>query len=91
MCYDLRVSLSNRGYTQVIAPYLIILRVANQRALTSDTITGSIGSIRFRSQATTDGDGSVPDGDLVTSVEVNGEAPGELGARAEDAIHEVPL
>ena len=89
-CY-IRTLLSNRGYTQIIAPYLIIQRVANQRALTSDTISGTIGSIRFRSQVTTDGDESLPGGDPVRSVEVDGEAPSELGARSEDVIQEAPL
>lgn len=55
--------MSNHGYTQVIAPYLIILRVAKRRELTSETISGGIDSIRFQSQVTTDGDGSLADED----------------------------
>ena len=78
-------------YTPIIAPYLVILRVANRRALTSDTISGTIGSIRFRSQVTADGDESFSDGDPRKSVEVDGEAPSGLGARSEDAIQEAPL
>ena len=62
-CY-LGTLVSDRGQpTQVIAPYLIILRVAKRRELTSETISGSIGSIRFRSQLATDGDESLPDED----------------------------
>jgi len=79
------------GSIQVIVPYLVILRVANQRALTSDTISGTTGSIRFRSQVTTVGDGSLPDGDPMGSAEMKDEAPSELGARSEDVIQEVPL
>ena len=40
--------LSNCGNTQVIVPFLITLRVANRRALTSkEIISGSISSIHF--------------------------------------------
>jgi len=76
---------------QVIAPYLIILRVANRRAVTSDTITGTIGSIQFGSQGTTDGEGTLADGDYMSSTEVDGEAPGGLGVGTEGAVEEVPL
>jgi len=72
------------GSVQVIAPYLIILRVANRRALTSEMITrGSqeISSIHFGSQGEpTDAGGSFPDGALAGSMEADG-----------DAIEEVPL
>ena len=83
--------LSNHGHTQVIAPYLIILRVASRRALTSDSISRTSESIRFKSQGSMDGDGSIPDGDPANAMEVNGEAPGELGAGDENAIEEVSL
>ena len=83
--------LSNRDSAQVIAPYLIILRVANRRALTSDTVSGTIVStIHFQSPGPTDSDGSLPDGDPINSMEVNGEAPGELGTGTKDVIQEVP-
>lgn len=45
--------------TQVIAQYLIILRVAKWRALASDSISGTARSMRFKSQRSTDGDGSL--------------------------------
>jgi hypothetical protein len=86
--------LFNHVYTQVIAPYLIILRVANRKALTSETISGASESIRFRgqSQATTDDARTLPDENDVDSMEVNGvgEAPGGLGAGAEGVIEEIP-
>ena len=43
------IFLSNRGDKQVIAPFLITLRVANRTALTSEDITTGniIGSIHF--------------------------------------------
>ena len=85
------VLLSNYGCTQVIAPYLIILRVAKRRAMTSESISGASESIHFRSQASTDGDGSLPDGDPSNATEVNGEAPGDPNTGDEDAIEEVPL
>ena len=83
--------LANHGYTQVIAPYLIILRVAKRRALTSESISGSVGSIHFRSQGSTDGDGSFLGGESGNSMEADGEAPGELVTRDGNAIEEVPL
>ena len=82
---------SNYGCTQVIAPYLIILRVAKRRAITSESISGTAESIRFRSQGSTDGDGSLPNGDPVNATEVNSEAAGERVAVDENAIEEVSL
>ena len=81
---------SNYGCTQVIAPYLIILRVAKRRAITSESISGTAESIRFRSQAPTDGDGSLLDGDPVNAMEANSELAGEHVTVDENAI-EVPL
>jgi hypothetical protein len=81
------------GSVQVIAPYLIILRVANRRALTNDVIsgTGSVGSLcfDFKSQGTEDGERTFPDGDPVSIMEANGEAVCELGAGSDGAVEEV--
>ena len=82
---------SNYGCTQVIAPYLIILRVAKRRAMTSESISGTAESIRFRSQGSTDDDESLPDGDPMNATEVNREAVGEYVAVDENGIEEVPL
>ena len=82
---------SNYGCKQVIAPYLIILRVAKRRAITSESISGTAESIRFRSQGSTDGDGSLPDGDPMNVTEVNSEAAGEHVAVDENTIEEVLL
>ena len=82
---------SNHGCTQVIAPYLIILRVAKRRAMTSESISGTAESIRFRSQGSTDGGGSLFDGDTVNETGVNSEAAGEYVSVDENAIEEVPL
>jgi hypothetical protein len=42
---------SNHGDKQVIAPFLIILRVAKRRALTAEVIvSGDLGSIQFGSR-----------------------------------------
>ena len=50
------------------------------------------GSIRFRSQGQSRGDdGILPDGNPMSSTEMSGEAPGEVGVVAENAIEEVPL
>jgi hypothetical protein len=72
---------------QVIAPYLIILRVAKRRALTSESMSGTVESIRFRSQGPTDGDGSLTDGEPANTTE----GPNELGPRGGKAIEENPL
>lgn len=52
----------NHGDKQVIAPFLITLRMANQTALTSDTIiSGNIGSLHFQgTEKSTDGIESLP-------------------------------
>lgn len=76
---------------QVIAPFLIILRVANRTAWTSKSIPpGNIGSIHFKSRGeSTVGHGTLHDGDLVSSTgtETNGEVtPGES-----NVIEEVSL
>ena len=85
--------LSNNGGAQVIAPFLIILRVADRRVLTSEIIvSGNIGSIHFRSEGkSTVGNGSFPDGGPVGSTDVHGETPQELGPGTEIAIEEVSL
>jgi len=79
--------------TQVIAPFLVILRVANRRALTSESVASpNIGSIRFGGQGeSADDDGSLPDGNLVGSMGANDETPGTLDVAIETTIEEVPL
>lgn len=81
------------GSVQVIAPYLVIIRVANRRALTSKMVSGvkGIDSIQFRSQGTTDCSGTFLDEDLVSSVATNDEAPGKRGVWGETATTGVPL
>ena len=84
---------SDHGDEQVIAPFLIIPRVANQTAFTSNaTAPGTVGSIRFKSQQkSTNFDESLPGGSLVSSVEASGETTAGFGVWAEDAIDEVPV
>ena len=85
--------ISNHGGEQVIAPFLIVLRVANRTAVTSEAVaSGNIGSIRFRSQReSTDGIVTLPDGGPVGSVSTNGDNSGEFGGGIETGIEEVPL
>ena len=59
--------------------------------MTSESISGAAESIRFRSQGSTDDDGTSTDGDTMHSTEENGEAPGELITGGENAIEEVSL
>lgn len=65
--------------TQVIAPFLIILRVVNRRALTKEAIaTGSIGSICFKPQGESTGDNTtVAEGVYTSFTEIDGETPGD--------------
>ena len=44
------LSLFNDDDEQCIAPFLIVLRVANRTALTSNIVSGNITSIRFRTR-----------------------------------------
>lgn len=63
-----------------IGPFLITLRVANQRALTSDTVVSeNIGLIHFWSQKTTGASATLPDGCPVTSINSNAKTPGGPG------------
>lgn len=91
--HDQSARSSNHGGEQAIAPFLIILRVADRRALTSETIvSGNLGSIHFRSQGkSTVDDGTLPDDHHVSSTDADGEISQELGAGAESAIEEVSL
>ena len=91
ICDAVLVALSNHGCTQVIAPYLITLRVARRRAITSETISGTAGSIRFRSRGSTNGDGTLAYGDCTDTTEVNDETVGEIVTWDENAIEELPL
>jgi len=74
--------------TQAIAPFLIVLRVANRSALTSDTIvSGTVGSTHFRSQReSTVGVGTHSDGSTTRSVNVYGHIPGEIGVEVQTKI-----
>ena len=69
------MSFSNYVDKQVIAPFLIVLRVANQRALTSETIlSGTNGTLQFQNggESTLDS-GALPDEYPMGSMGRNGE------------------
>lgn len=82
------------GVVQVIAPYLITIRVANRRAVTSEIVSSAysgVGSIRFRSQGTTDGDGSLLDEGSMRPAEPGGEVLQKPTGPADDhGVEEVP-
>ena len=84
---------TDNGGDQVIAPLLIVLRVANRSALTSETITsGNVGSLHFRSQGkTTSGDEAISEEHPTSSVDKDRETPTESGVGTQAAIDEVPL
>ena len=85
--------MTDHGGEQVIAPFLIILRVANRTAVTSEAVaSGNICSIRFRSQGElTEGIVTLPGGGPVGSVSADGDNSGESGSGIETTIEEVPL
>src|ERR1700753_412888 len=91
--YNVWMLLSNYHDGQVITPYLIILRVANRRALTSEAISGvgNADSIRFNSfERTTGDDGIIYDGSPMNSMGTNRDPPVGIGFVVEDPIEEVP-
>jgi len=73
--------------TQVIATFLIVIRVANRSALTSNTIvSGNMASIQFRSEGkSTNGNVALPDEHSVGSMDAYEGALGELGVGIEKA------
>jgi hypothetical protein len=70
--------LSNDGGQQVIAPFLIIIRVATRSALTSDTDgSGTVSSILFWThRESTGGIETHLNGNPTGSTAENGKAPG---------------
>lgn len=73
--------------TQVIAPFLVILRVANRTALTSEVITEGPSTICFKSRTeVTEDDGL--GGNPTSSVGGLGDSPGESSVGAQNAIEE---
>jgi hypothetical protein len=74
--------------TQVIAPLLIIQRVANRKAFTSETIvTGRTSSMNFRNQGeSTGGSGTLPGGYPKFSADKHRMNSGELGIGVETTI-----
>ena len=90
---DLGMARVNHNDGQVIAPFLVILRVANRSALTSNTIAfKDPGSIRFRSRGQSVGDdGTLHDADPGGSMEMSWVAPGELGVVTGKPVEEVSL
>ena len=77
----------------MITPYLVILRVADRRALKGDPTTSKhLGSLRFGSQGeSTGGYGTIPGVDSVILAGM-GEpaATGEQSPRADDTVEAVP-
>ena len=82
---------SDRDDEQVITPLLIILRVANRKALTRDAIvSGNVSALHFGSEGkSTDGDFTLSDGNhAVSSIGVIEVAPEELSAGGDITIEE---
>lgn len=85
--------MSDDDDKQCIAPFLIVLRVANRTALTSEAIvSGSTSSIHFSIQGElTGGGGTISNGSPIRSASnAHGEAPGKHEAGAENVIEELP-
>ena len=74
---------------QMIAPLLIIQRVANQSALASNTmiVTGHIGSFRVRSRRESTGDSGAAAGEYsLCLTDEHGKVPGDIGVVFETTI-----
>ena len=80
--------LSDHGNKQVIAPFLIILRVANQRSLTGDSIVPrNISSLHFGSKWKSSGrHDTLPSGYSMDSTDVDEKTPGVLGIGTESSV-----
>jgi hypothetical protein len=79
--------ISNCGCEQVIAPFLIILRVANRRALTSRAVSGGVSLIQFSNEGkSTGGSRTLPGGSTASSVDLYGKTPGEFSVTVETTI-----
>ena len=59
--------------------------------MTSESISGSAGSVRFKSEGSTDVEGVFLRGGYTNTMGANGEAPVEPGAGGDNVIEEVPL
>ena len=78
---------------QVIGPFLIIVRIAARRAVTSNMTSGGVDSIRFRSQETSTSDSGAladenPAGLMTRKYD---EAPGTPNIWREAGTEGVPL
>ena len=73
---------------QVIAPLLVIQRVADKSALTGDIVVSAhLSEFKARSGGQlTAGSVDLPSGDPACSVDGNGKNSGELGAEVESTI-----
>ena len=71
---------------QVIAPFLIIIRVADRSAITSDTLSGSTGSNQSSQGGLASSNEIPPDGSPTASVDAPGKTPGELGIEVETVV-----
>ena len=84
--------LMRRWIGQVIAPLLIILRVANKTALTNNTIvSGRIGTFKARARRqSTGGDGSYPSEDSMSLLDEFGTNSAEPRVEVETTIESHP-
>jgi len=76
-----------RRIGQVIAPLLIIKRVANRNALTGSIIvTGTVSSLKFGNGGGLTGDGALPGGHSMSTADSCGLNSGELGVGVGTAV-----
>ena len=67
----------------MIAPLLIIQRVANRSALTSDSVTsGGISTFKAETRGELTSDSDPPGGDPISSVDEDGTNSGEVGVES---------
>ena len=79
----------SRPIVQAIAALLIIQRVANKSALTSNTVaSGHLSSFKFGSRGQSTGDSDLPYECPMSSLEGRGVGSGELGVRTTIDVHQ---
>ena len=91
-CYYVGSLSSNRDDEQVIAPFLIILRVASRTAMTTDIIATAdipIGSLRFASQGGLEDHEPLSGGHAVTTLDTSGDTSNKRGIRVETTVDEI--
>ena len=81
-----RASLSNPHDEQVIAPFLIIIQVSNQRSMTGDVVSGDTFTIPSSGEESANVNGTPSDGQSANLSGTGSKTPSELGVKVVTTI-----